>query len=499
MRVMRGGLLAAVAATALMSGTGVAETLREALERTYRSNPTLMAQRERLRSLDESVAVARAGLRPQVSATAGLNQDLFNSGSGEPRNFNVGVDVSYPLFNGDRVRNQIGAANARVDAGRADLRGTEGDIFTEAVGAYMDVIRDRSIVALNENQVRVLRTNLEATRDRFEVGDLTRTDVAQSEARLALAESALATAQGRLRTSEEGYRRIIGDLPAELDPPPVLPRLPDTANEAVLIALDNNSDLRAIAAQVRAAGLDVDVIRADRLPTVNAVTGVDYLNRLGSGAELLNGPPVPGQSLPANEVAGGSIGITARIPIYQGGSVGARVRQASAIRTQLVETAIETERLIIARTRAAFATYRAALNAIESNTVAVAANQLALEGTRAENTVGTRNVLDVLNAEQELLNSEVQLVTARRDAYVAGFALLNAMGRAEAEDLGLDGGPLYDPLVHYNSTRGRASDWSDGQERAPASTRTAPPNAGGPIGELIGPVDTRAQPQPRNP
>jgi len=492
---MRGGLLAAVAATALAAGTGGAETLREALERTYRTNPTLMAQRERLRGLDESVAIARAGLRPQVSATAGLNQDLFNSGSGEPRNVSVGIDVSYPLFNGNRVRNQIGAANARVDAGRADLRGTEGDIFTEAVGAYMDVIRDRSIVALNENQVRVLRTNLEATRDRFEVGDLTRTDVAQSEARLALAESALATAQGRLRTSEEGFRRVIGELPTELEPPPVLPRLPDTADEAVLIALDNNPDLRAIAAQVRAAGLDIDVIRADRLPTVSAVTGVDYLNRLGSAAELLSGTPIPGQALPPNEVSGASVGVTARIPIYQGGSVGARVRQASAIRTQLVETAIEAERLVIARTRAAFATYRAALNAIESNTVAVAANQLALEGTRAENTVGTRNVLDVLNAEQELLNSEVQLVTARRDAYVAGFALLNAMGRAEAEDLGLDGGPLYDPLVHYEGTRGRASDWSDGEARAPASTRTAPPNAGGPIAPLIGPVDPR-QPQP---
>lgn len=498
MRVMRGGLLAAVAATALAAGTvASAETLREALERTYRSNPTLMAQRERVRGLDESVAVARAGLRPQVSATAGLNQDLYNSGSGEPRNFNIGVDVSYPLFNGNRVRNQIGAANARVDAGRADLRGTEGDIFTEAVGAYMDVIRDRSIVALNENQVRVLRTNLEATRDRFEVGDLTRTDVAQSEARLALAESALAITQGRLRSSEEGYRRVIGALPTELDPPPVLPRLPATADEAVEIALDNNPDLRAIAAQVRAAGMDIAVIRADRLPTVNAVTGVDYLNRLGSAAELLSGPPVPGQTLPANEVSGASVGVTARIPIYQGGSVGARVRQASAIRTQLIETAIEAERLVIARTRAAFATYRAALEAIESNTVAVAANQLALEGTRAENTVGTRNVLDVLNAEQELLNSEVQLVTARRDAYVAGFALLNAMGRAEADDLGLDGGPLYDPMVHYNSTRGRASDWSDGVERAPSSTRTAPQGAVGPIGELIGPRDPREpQPQP---
>jgi outer membrane protein len=474
---------------------GDTDTLREALEQTYRSNPTLMAQRERLRSLDESVAIARAGLRPNVSATAGLNQDLFNNNSGEGRNFSLGVDVSYPLFNADRVRNQIRAADARVEAGRADLRGTEGDIFTEAVGVYMDVIRDRSIVALNENQVRVLQTNLEATRDRFEVGDLTRTDVAQSEARLALAQSALATAQGRLRGSEEAFRRVIGTLPDDLEPPPTLPRLPPTPDEAVAIALDNNPDLRAVANQVRAAGLDIDVLRADRLPTVNAVGSGDYLNRLGSAAELLSGPPVPGQSLPPNEVAGVGVGVQARIPIYQGGLVGARVRQSSAFRSQLIEQAIETERLVIARTRAAFASYRAALEAIESNEIAVAANQLALEGTRAEQTVGTRNVLDVLNAEQELLNSEVQLVTARRDAYVAGFALLNAMGRAEAEDLGLDGGPLYDPVANYNRTTRRASDWNDGddEDRQPVSTRTAPLNATSPIGALIGPVDPAAQ------
>jgi outer membrane protein len=237
------------------------------------------------------------------------------------------------------------------------------------------------------------------------------------------------------------------------------------------------------------------VLRADRLPTVNAVGGGDYLNRLGSAAELLSGPPVPGQTLPPNEVAGVSVGVQARVPLYQGGLVGARVRQSSAFRSQLTEQAIETERLVIARTRAAFATYRAALSAIQSNEIAVAANQLALEGTRAEQTVGTRNVLDVLNAEQELLNSEVQLVTARRDAYVAGFALLNAMGRAEAEDLGLDGGPLYDPLANYNRTTGRRSDWNDGddQDRRPASTRTAPADASSPVGSLMGPVDPAAE------
>jgi len=495
MKVMRGGMLAAVAAAALaVGGSAAAETLREALERTYRSNPTLMAQRERLRGLDESVAVARAGLRPNVSAIAGVNQDLFNTNSGEGRNFSLGVDVSYPLFNAGRVRNQIRAADARVEAGRADLRATEGDIFTEAVGAYMDVIRDRSIVGLNQNQVRVLETNLEATRDRFEVGDLTRTDVAQSEARLALARSALATAEGRLRSSEEAFARIIGTVPDDLAPPPPLPQLPASADAAVQIALDNNPDLRAVASQIRAAGLDIDVIRADRLPTVSAVGSGDYLNRLGSAAELLSGPPVPGQSLPPNDVAGIGVGVTARVPLYQGGLVGARVRQASALRSQLVEQAIETERFVIARTRAAFASWRAALEAIESNEVAVAANQLALEGTRAEQTVGTRNILDVLNAEQELLNSEVQLVTARRDAYVAGFALLNAMGRAEAEDLGLDGGPLYDPLANYNRTVNRASDWNDGDnDRGPSSTRTVPGGAQSPITPLIGPVDPRAQ------
>ena len=172
------------------------------------------------------------------------------------------------------------------------------------------------------------------------------------------------------------------------------------------------------------------------------------------------------------------------MPIYQGGSVSARVRQSQALQGQLLERGIETERFVVATVRAAFASYRAALEAIESNEVAVAANTLALEGTRAEQTVGTRNVLDVLNAEQELLNSQVALVSARRDAYVAGFALLNAMGRAEAEDLNLDGGALYDPVANYDRVNRRASDWSDDPAPQPVSTRTVTgPAAAVPIEE----------------
>ena len=408
---------------------------------------------------------------------------MLNTGRvGLRRNFSAGVDIGYPLFNGGRVRNQIRAADTRVEAGRATLRAVEGDIFTEAVGAYMDVIRDRSIVTLNENQVRVLETNLQASRDRFEVGDLTRTDVAQSEARLSLARSNLALAQGRLRGSEENYRRVIGELPDELEPPPPLPPLPSTPDQAVEIALANNPDIIAIVAQGRAAGFDIAVTRADRLPTLNAVSTGRYVNALGSNPEVT-------PALPNAETSAG-VGVQARIPIYQGGLIGARVRQAQAAQSAVLEQGIAVERAVVANTRAAFASYQAALDAIRSQEIAVAANSLALEGTRAEQTVGTRNVLDVLNAEQELLNSQVALVSARRDAYVAGFALLNAMGQAEADDLNLDAGPFYDPAANYTLTIQRASDWADTPAAEPIATRT-----------VVGPPNTQQNPPqtPQNP
>jgi outer membrane protein len=473
---MRGGLLAAAGIGALIvSGTAGAGTLRNALVKTYGTNPTITAQRAQLRSLDEGVAIARAQGRPQLSGTFGVNQDLYNSVGVGGHTFTAGANVNYPLFNGGAVRNSIRAANRRVDAGRAFLRAVEGDIFTEAVAAYMDVIRDRSIVTLNRNQVRVLQTNLQASRDRFEVGDLTRTDVAQSEARLALAQSALATAEGRLESSEENYRRVIGELPDELEPPPPLPPLPATPDEAVEIALANNPDLIAVNYQIRAAGLDVSVQRAARLPTVSAVSGTTYNNFLGTADEQFGGTG----NVNSRTVA--TAGVQARIPLYQGGLVGARVRQAQSLQSQLIEQGIAVERSVVAQTRAAFASYQAALEAIESNQIAVNANTLALEGTRAEQSVGTRNVLDVLNAEQELLNSQVALVTARRDAYVAGFALLNAMGMAEADDLNLDGGALYDPVANYRRVAGRWSDWSDDPTPQPVATRTAPPSANTPV------------------
>jgi outer membrane protein len=450
----------------LLASTASADTLRDALASAYRSNPTLTAQRESLKSTDATVAIARSGGRPQVSGTVGLNRDLSRSGileTGASRGPNVSgtVDLSMPLFNGGSVRNSINAAKTRVEAGRATLRAVEGDVFTQAVSVYMDVIRDRAIVELNQNNVRVLTTNLEATRDRFEIGDVTRTDVAQSEARLQLGRSQLAVSQGQLTSSEANYRAVVGHESGVLAPPPPLPPLPATSDEAVRIALGNNPDLISIVRSAAAAGYDVRVAEASRLPTLAGVVSGTYINAL---SDRLSGFPDRGTTT--------SVGLNARVPIYQGGLPAARVRQARALEGQALEQVIGTERSVIAQARSAFATYDAAQKSIQANTIAVQANELALEGTRAEQSVGTRNVLDVLNAEQELLNSQVLLVTAKRDAYVAGFQLLNAMGAAEAADLGLDGGPLYDPLGNYRRVAGNWNDWAGEPRHNPAATRT---------------------------
>ena len=452
-----------------MAGTASADTLREALVSAYQTNPTLTAQREALRGTDATVAIARAAGRPQVTAQVGLNRNLARSGvlntGGKGPTLSVGADLSYPLFNGGSVKKSVRAARTRVEAGRATLKAVEGDVFTQAVVAYMDVIRDRAIVELNQNNVKVLSTNLEATRDRFQIGDLTRTDVAQSEARLQLGRSQLATSQGQLTASEATYRQVIGHAPGVLAPPPPLPPLPATPDEAVRIALANNPDLVAISRQAVAAGYDVRVAEAGRLPTVAGVLSNTYVNNLGGNSAA--GIPNTGTQT--------QIGAQVNIPIFQGGLPAARIRQAQAQEGQVLEQVVGTERAVVQAARAAFATYDAAQRAIQSNTVAVQANELALEGARAEQSVGTRTVLDVLNAEQELLNSQVALVSAKRDAYVAGFQLLNAMGQAQAEDLGLEGGPLYDPLGNYRHVSSNWNDWASDPRHPTAATRTVSP------------------------
>lgn len=444
-----------------------ADTLREALTRAYASNPTLTGARAGLRATDENVGIARAQGLPDVSATAAYNEFVkrsANSFTSPKKSIGGSATVTVPLYEGGFVRNSIRAAKARVEQGRAGLQATEGNVFTSVVAAYMDVIRDTAIVDLNGGNVKVLETNLQASKDRFQVGDLTRTDVAQSQARLAVARADLQSAQAQLDASRQTYLEVVGKFPDNLDTPPSLPGLPALSEDAVDIAVTNNPDLAAARQAARAAEYDIGVAEAGWMPRIQAFGTGDYTDYRGTLAGGVAGVRQVDKTA--------TIGVQAQIPIYQGGEPGARVRQAQARKSQAIEAQTATERGVIADARTAFARYQAALGVIDSSQSAVSANELALEGVRAEQGVGNRNLLDVLNAEQELLNSRSTLVSAKRDAYVAGFALLAAMGRAQAKDLGLDGGSLYDPVASYKRVHGRIWDWDADPKPQPVATST---------------------------
>jgi len=447
-----------------------ADTLREAFVRVYTTNPALTGARAGLRATDEGVPIARAGGLPSVNATGGFNEFVKRSAVNftSPARVVTGeVSVDVPVYQGGAVRNSVKAAETRVMAGRADLRSTEADLFVQTVVAYMDVIRDQSIVALNAGNVKVLETDLQASRDRFEVGDLTRTDVAQADARLAVARSQAETAAAQLDASRQAYLQIIGKFPENLEPPPPLPPLPASPDAAVDVAVANNPALESAREASKAAGYEVRSAEAQRLPKLSAFGTGDYANYL----DTLDSGGVAGIVLPQSQTTA-TVGVQMRLPLFQGGLPGALVRQAQARKGQALEQVTLAERAVIAEARTAFSRYVAANSVIASSERAVAANELALEGVRAENSVGARTVLDVLNAEQELLNARVTLVGARRDAYVAGFALLAAIGRAEARDLGLDGGALYDPAINYRRVRGSINDWSKDPAPQPVATRT---------------------------
>ena len=443
-------------------------TLREALLLAYRTNPGITGQRAAQRALDENVPIARSQGLPGVNAQGGYQEFLIipgNQFAAAQRQASAQTQLSVPLYQGGAVRNSVRAAETRVDAGRAQLRGTEADLFTNVVAAYMDVIRDDAVVSLNRQNVRVLEVNLRASRDRFQVGDLTRTDVAQSEARLALARAQLQQAEARLIGSRENYINFVGEPAGTLQDPPALPNLPADPGEAVAAALADNPFLQAAIVNRQASRFDVGVARAARLPQVSATLGGGYANNLGSAGTT--------GFVVANSFTQATAGLSLNLPIFQGGRPAAQVRQAQARESQAIENVTLQERAVVAQARSAFAAYRSSREVIASAEVAVAANRLSLEGVRAENGVGTRTILDILNAEQELLNSQVTLVSARRDAYVAGFALLAATGNAEARDLRLDGGPLYDPSVNYRRVRRSAWDFGSDPAPEPVATSTA--------------------------
>ncbi|MXP28048.1 TolC family outer membrane protein [Porphyrobacter algicida] len=476
MRTGRGtGLAASVSIAALLAMSAIpaqADTLQQALTEAYSNNPTLSAARADQRATDEGVPIAKAAGRPSASVDSQYLEYVKQSSSSyisPDRSVGAQLNLSVPIYSGGAVRNGVHGAEERVLAGQANLRATESSIFSQVVAAYMDVLRNEAIVGLQKNQVDVLNVNLNATSDRFQIGDLTRTDVAQSQSRLAVAQSDLSTAQSNLIAARETYTRLTGSAPNDLQPPPPLPGLPDNVAEALATALDSNPDLLAARKSAKAAGYDVKAAGAGHLPKVSVITGGTYNNYLGS----LTGGGLGAVPLPQTSTAV-QVGVQLSLPLFQGGLPAARERQAQARSSAALEQVVATERQVVSQVRSAWSSWQAANAVITSSKAAVDSASLSLEGVRAENSIGNRTVLDVLNAEQELVNARVQLVTARRNAYVAAFTLLAAMGKAEARDLGLEGeGLLYDPMTNYDRVKGKWFDWSHDRDPTTQTKGTA--------------------------
>lgn len=450
-----------------------ADDLRSALVSAYNTNPTLEVARAKQRANDENVPIQRAAGLPSASGT-GAHTEILDAGSGSSsftsprRQFSGSVTLNVPIYSGGSVHNSVQAAKTRVEAGKADLRSAEAQVFSQTVAAYMDVIQDEAIVGLNRNNVQVLQVNLQAAIHRYELGDLTRTDVAQSRSRWELARGQSRSAEANLVASRERYIQMVGHAPQVLQPPPPLPGLPTTPEEATTLALENNPDLIAARGRSKAAGYDIEVAGAGRLPRVEVFTGGTYTDYYGT---LPNFSTVPGTAN-SQSSKGATAGVRISVPIFQAGRPAAQERQAQALAGATVGQEFEMERSIVAQVRSAYSSWQAANEIITSSQGAVDAAVLSLAGVRAENSVGNRTILDILNAEQELLNAQVQLVTARRNAYVAGFSLLATMGRAEAKDLGLGGGPLYDPEANYKRVRGKFLDWEFDPDPIAKSRRT---------------------------
>ena len=481
-------LLLAAAAETLPAAPAAAETLPEALAEAYATNPQLTVQRGVVAEADEGVPQALSAGRPTLSATGYAQQSATDFSQDGGRYYQGGLNLNQSLYRGGRTRTATSAAENRIYAARARLRAVEDNVLLAVVTAYADVIRYAATVELNANQVKVLQRELQSNRDRFEVGDLTRTDVAQAEARLANAQSNLVVARGQLDTARNAYARVVGHFPGMLAPLPPLPVLPGTVGQSVDLANANNPSLIAARFDEAAARFDVSTIERQRRPTLGVGAGVNYTyvqsgangfttttgtGTTGTGTGDTTGGGTTGagaSSVGSVSGTGGqfaqTVGLTLSVPLYQAGLNGSQIRAAQAVRSQYMEQIGLIGRQVAETAENAFvsvATARAVIAASESS---VSANTLALEGVNQENLAGTRTVIEVLNAEQELVVARVNLAAARRDEYVAGYTLLAAVGEAEADPLMLPG-PHIDATANAARVRRDWSDWRTAPDPAP--------------------------------
>ncbi len=435
--------LLAVATTIAAPQPVFAETLRQALDHTYRASPKIDAERARLRATDEEVPRAKSGWRPTVQGTADVGSQRLTtkpatSGSGDTSPSGYGLNVTQSVFNGFRTVNTVREAEAVVRAGRENLRQVESTTLLEAATAYVDVVRDSALVRLREANVTVLTTELNAAETRRSVREVTKTDVAQARARRAKAVSAFDAAKSNLKASRAVYERVVGHAPSNLTEPSAKnPLVPKSQDEAARIAERESPNVISALYREQASRHAVDKIWGELLPEVRLEASYQHRNDVS-------------RSLGEQETA--SISGRISVPLYQGGETHARVRQAKHTHVSRLQEIEQARAETQSNTTAAWARLMAARAQIKSDQVQVDANRVALEGVREEEKVGQRTLLDVLNAEQELLDAEVQLVITKRDLVVATYALISTIGRLNAEALAL-GSDVYDPEAHYNEVR----------------------------------------------
>jgi outer membrane protein len=437
-----------------------AQTLTDALAETYNTNPQLLAQRALLRATDEQVPQALSFWRPQVTFTGqvGLNTSALQTPPVSPTLNGLGQVVTtsdrrhiitrpdlvefqaiQPVYRGGRTVAQTRQAINTVESTRAQTLAVETSVFQAVAMAYLDVVRDQALVEVDRNNVDVLRKQLEATQDRFRVGEVTRTDVAQAEAALAQAQGTLVTQQGTLEISRAEYVRAVGHPPGRLMLPRERPVLPATREEALSLATNNNFSVISAKFAELAARDNIDVVRGQLLPQISVVGTLDrsYDQSATFKGALLNSAQITAQLT---------------MPLYEGGAIYSQTRQAQQTVGQRRSQVDDARRAAVQTAAQFWSTLQAARASISSFAAAVRAAQIALEGTQQEALVGTRTVLDVLIQNQTLLQTQSQLVTAQHDAALAEFNLASAVGRLIAPELNLPV-RLYDMEQHYREVK----------------------------------------------
>jgi outer membrane protein len=448
----------APAALALASRPAASQTLQEALALAYANNPTLQSARAQLRAVDENVPQALAGWRPTVQITSGVGQATTSTNSADRvaarwRSRDVvstQASVTQPIYRGGRTTASTRRAENQVLAQRARLLATEQQVLSDTVNAYVAVIRDQEEVRLNVNNEQVLTRQLQATNERFRVGEITRTDVAQAESRLAGSRAARADSEGRLAISRATFTRLVGQAPERLVAPQPLRQAAANAREAATLAAQNNPNVVAALFDEAAARDLIDVNFSSLLPQVS-VTGTSFRN---DNSTTSVDTRINGTQVTANLT----------VPLFQGGSEHALVRQARQSAQQARQVVEDQRRAAGQQATQAFETLTAARAQVDSVRAQIRAAEIALDGVQREAIVGSRTTLDVLNAEQELLNARVSLVRALANVITASHTLASSVGRLTARDLNLPV-QIYDMEAYYREVRNRWVGWGDYAEQ----------------------------------